>query len=140
MAKFAPTDQSVDEVILSLKSKNKQADAWKLLEIFKDISKMDPQVWYPGIIGFGKYHYSYDSGHEGDSPLLAFAPRQARISLYIDQDFPKRKEYLNHLGKHKVGVGCVYINKLADIDIEVLKEMVEDQFIFSKKKASSLDD
>ena len=134
MAKFAPTDQTVDEVILSLKSKKKHADAWKLLEIYKDISKMEPQVWYPGIIGFGNYHYKYDSGHEGDSPLLAFAPRQAKISLYIDQDLPNRNDYLNRLGKHKPAVGCVYINKLDDIDLEVLEEIVSDLLIFTKKK------
>jgi hypothetical protein len=137
MAKFAPTDQSVEELILSLKSKKKQEDAWKLLEIFKDISKIEPQVWYPGIIGFGKFHYKYETGREGDAPLLAFAPRQAKISLYIDQDLPNREDYLNRLGKHKLGVACVYVNKLDDIDLDVLKEILSDLLIFTKKKILS---
>jgi hypothetical protein len=136
MAKFAPTDQSVEELILSLKSKKKQDDGWKLLEIFKDISKMEAQVWYPGIIGFGNFHYKSETGREGDAPLLAFAPRQAKISLYIDQDLPNREDFLNRLGKHKAGVACVYVNKLDDIDLEVLKEMLEALLRFTKNKPS----
>ncbi|MGX7145334.1 hypothetical protein ACWODI_07200 [Facklamia languida] len=92
MPKFVATDQSVDELISNLKSKTKQEDARKLLEIYEAICQMDPQVWYPGIIGFGNYHYKSKTGIEGDSLLLAFAPRQAKISLYIDPDFPRMAE------------------------------------------------
>lgn len=134
MPKFAPTGQTVEEIILILKSKKKQDDAWKLLEIFKNISKIEPQVWHPGIIGFGNFHYKSETGIEGDSPLLAFAPRQAKISLYIDQDLPNRNDYLNRLGKHKLAVGCVYVNKLDDIDLEVLEEMLKDLLAYTKKK------
>ncbi|MGX7139908.1 DUF1801 domain-containing protein [Facklamia languida] len=134
MPKFAPTDQSVDELISNLKSKTKQEDARKLLEIYEAICQMDPQVWYPGIIGFGNYHYKSKTGIEGDSLLLAFAPRQAKISLYIDPDFLRMAEYLKRLGKHKLAVGCVYVNKLADIDLEVLNAMLRDLLVYNKGK------
>lgn len=134
MPKFAPTQQTVDEVILALKSKKKQEDAWKLLAICQSICDMDPQVWYPGIIGFGKFHYKTDSGLEGDSPLLSFAARQARITLYIDRDLPRREDYLRRLGKHKRGAACVYINKLDDIDLDILEAMLKDLFVFTKDK------
>lgn len=134
MPKFVATDQSVEELFSSLNSKNKQEDARKLLEIYEAICQMDPQVWYPGIIGLGNYHYKSKTGIEGDSPLLAFAPRQAKISLYIDPDFPRMAEYLKRLGKHKLAVGCVYVNKLADIDLEVLNAMLRDLLVYNKGK------
>lgn len=134
MPKFVATSQSVEELFSSLKSKNKQEDARKLLQIYEVICKMDPQVWYPGIIGFGNYHYKSKTGIEGDSLLLAFAPRQAKISLYIDPYFPRMAEYLKRLGKHKLAVGCVYVNKLADIDLEVLNAMLRDLLVYNKGK------
>lgn len=134
MAKFAPTGQSVEEIIANLKSKNKQEDAYRLLSLFEQMSQEEAIVWYPGIIGFGQYHYRYDSGHEGDAPLLAFAPRQAKISLYLDQNFPERDELLSRLGKIKVAVGCVYVNKLADIDLSVLEEALIKSLKHTKTK------
>jgi hypothetical protein len=124
MPKFAPTNQSIHELFAELKTARKQEDAYTLLELYKRISKEEPVVWYPGIVGFGSYHYQYDTGVEGDSPLLAFAPRQGRISLYIDQNLPDRRKFLERLGKHKAAVGCVYVNKLADIDMDVLEEIL----------------
>ncbi|MGT2741771.1 DUF1801 domain-containing protein [Streptococcus plurextorum] len=124
MGKFAPTEQSVDELFAELKTTSKQEDAYRLLEMYRRISKEDPVVWYPGIVGFGRYHYKYETGVEGDAPRLAFAPRQAKISLYIDQHLPKRASLLQALGKHKAAVGCVYVNKLADIDLQVLEEIL----------------
>lgn len=124
MPKFAPTNQSIQELFAELKTARKQEDAYTLLELYKRISKEEPVVWYPGIVGFGSYHYKYDTGAEGDSPLLAFAPRQGRISIYIDPDLPGRWELLERLGKHKAAVGCVYVNKLADIDKDVLEEIL----------------
>ncbi|MGG6795468.1 UNVERIFIED_CONTAM: DUF1801 domain-containing protein [Streptococcus canis] len=87
-----------------------------MVDLCKSISHLEPFVWYPGIIGFGSYHYKYETGIEGDSPFLALAPRKARISLYIDQNLPDREEMLSCLGKYKPAVGCVYVNKLEDID------------------------
>lgn len=124
MAKFAPTEEAVDHFIDSLKSERQRQDARHLLQLFETISGQEPVVWYPGIIGFGHYRYKLASGREGDSPLLAFAPRQSKICLYTDQDLSGRDELLKRLGKHKLGVGCVYINKLADIDLSVLEELL----------------
>ncbi|MBF6626713.1 DUF1801 domain-containing protein [Aerococcaceae bacterium zg-BR9] len=134
MPKFEPTGQSVEEVVESLKSERKKTDAYYLLELFERVSNEKAVVWYPGIIGFGQYHYKYDSGHEGDAPLLAFAPRQAKISLYLEQDFPEREILLNQLGKIKKAVGCVYVNKLSDINIEILEEILVKSLAYTKKK------
>lgn len=134
MAKFAPTGQTVAEVIESLPSDNKKADAYELLVLYERVSGEDAVVWYPNIIGFGQYHYVYDSGHEGDATLLAFSPRKAKISLYLDQDFPEREELLDKLGKIKKAKGCVYVNKLADIDMSVLEELLEKSLAYTKEK------
>lgn len=134
MAKFAPTGQTVAEVIESLPSDNKKADAYELLALYKRVSGEDAVVWYPNIIGFGQYHYVYDSGHEGDATLLAFSPRKAKISLYLDQDFPEREKLLDKLGKIKKAKGCVYVNKLADIDMSVLEELLEKSLAYTKAK------
>lgn len=134
MAKFAPTGQTVAEVIERLPSDNKKADAYELLALYERVSGEDAVVWYPNIIGFGQYHYVYDSGHEGDATLLAFSPRKAKISLYLDQDFPEREELLDKLGKIKKAKGCVYVNKLADIDMSVLEELLEKSLAYTKAK------
>ncbi|MGV3006431.1 DUF1801 domain-containing protein [Streptococcus pluranimalium] len=124
MAKFAPTGQSVEELMTSLKTKRQQDEARQLLRLYQKVSQEEAVVWYPGIIGFGNYHYRYETGHEGDSPKLSFAPRQAKITLYIDQDLPNRASLLENLGKYKTAVGCVYVNKLADIHLDVLEDIL----------------
>ncbi|AUW96472.1 DUF1801 domain-containing protein [Streptococcus pluranimalium] len=124
MAKFAPTGQSVEELISSLKTNRQQDEARQLLGLYQKVSQEEAVVWYPGIIGFGNYHYRYETGHEGDSPQLSFAPRQAKITLYIDQDLPNRASRLENLGKYKTAVGCVYVNKLADIHLDVLEDIL----------------
>lgn len=134
MVKFAPTGQTVAEVIESLPSENKKADAYELLALYERVSGEDAVVWYPNIIGFGQYQYVYDSGHEGDATLLAFSPRKAKISLYLDQDFPEREELLDKLGKIKKAKGCAYVNKLADIDMSVLEELLEKSLAYTKAK------
>lgn len=134
MAKFAPTGQTVAEVIEQLPSEQKKADAYALLTLFERVSGEEAVVWYPNIIGFGQYHYVYDSGHEGDASLLAFSPRKAKISLYLEQDFPEREALLAKLGKIKQGKGCVYVNKLADIDKKVLEALLEKSLAYTKEK------
>ena len=124
-AKFQPTGQPVADFIEAIDSVNKQKDAYQLFEIFEEISGYPGQMWYPGIIGFGKYQYQTASGIKGDSSLVAFAPRKARISIYLAEDFPERQALLEKLGKHQEGKMCIYVNKLADIDLDVLSEMVK---------------
>src|SRR6185295_13281277 len=95
----------------------------ELVKIFKGVTKEDAKMWGPSIIGFGSYHYKYESGHEGDMPLAAFSPRKSEMVLYLDLD-DKRDEFLKKFGKHKPSKGCVYFKKLADVDVNVLKKMV----------------
>lgn len=90
-------------------------------------------MWGPSIIGFGSYHYKYKSGHEGDAPLVGFSPRKAKMSLYFDPGDTKRDELLSKLGKHTSGKSCVYVNKLSDINIDVMKEMITESIKFTRE-------
>ncbi|WP_338489462.1 DUF1801 domain-containing protein [Ruoffia tabacinasalis] len=124
-AKFKPTGEDVVEFIESIDSKQKQIDSFVLLDLFKEVTGFEPQMWYPNIIGFGTYHYVYDSGREGDTSYLAFSPRKAKFSLYLATEFKDKEKLLAQLGKHTTGKMCIYVNKLADIDLDVLKTMLE---------------
>lgn len=124
-AKFKPTGEDVVEFIESIDSKQKQIDSFVLLDLFKEVTGFEPQMWYPNIIGFGSYHYVYDSGREGDTSYLAFSPRKAKFSLYLATEFKDKEKLLKQLGKHTTGKMCIYVNKLADIDLDVLKTMLE---------------
>lgn len=104
-------------------SEQKKKDSFELIKILQDITGEPPRMWGPTIIGFGSYHYKYKSGHEGDAPVLGFSPRKAAFSLYIYSDTEKSKSILSDLGKYKMGKACIYVNKLADIHIPVLKEL-----------------
>lgn len=126
MAKTKTTKTEVDvlDYIDAISDEQKRADSYKLIELMSDITGLQPYMWGPSIIGFGNYHYKYESGHEGDAPLAGFSPRKAAISLYVEGKFPQREELLQQLGKHKAAVACIYVKKLSDIDLSVLKEMV----------------
>lgn len=104
-------------------SEQKKKDSFELIKILQDITDEAPRMWGPSIIGFGSYHYKYKSGHEGDAPVLGFSPRKAAFSLYIYSDTEKSKSILSDLGKYKMAKACIYVNKLADINIPVLKEL-----------------
>ncbi|WP_321540366.1 DUF1801 domain-containing protein [Flavobacterium piscinae] len=90
----------------------------------------EPKMWGPTIIGFGDYHYKYASGHEGDAPLLGFSPRKAEFSLYVFSPREDNKQLLDNFGKYKMGKACLYIKKLADIDISVLEAMCRDSIAY----------
>lgn len=89
-------------------------------------------MWGTSIIGFGSYHYKYKSGHEGDAPFVGFSPRKAKISLYLATGEPKKEELLNQLGKHTTGKACVYVNELSDIDVTILKSLIDQSVNFLK--------
>jgi hypothetical protein len=122
--KTTETTKSVSGFIKAVDNETKRNDSLQLVALMKEISGFEPKMWGPTIIGFGTYHYKYDSGHEGDAPLIGFSPRKDAIVLYLESDFPKRESLLKKFGKHKTGASCVYVKKLADIDMTVLKEMV----------------
>ncbi|MEH7113952.1 DUF1801 domain-containing protein [Neobacillus niacini] len=128
--KTKETDSSVIEFIEQVDNSKKREDAYRLLDIFTETSGYEAKMWGPSIIGFGSYHYKYATGHEGDAPLVGFSPRKAKISLYFAPGDKKREELLKVFGKHTTGKACVYINKVADIKEEVLKEMIKESITF----------
>lgn len=131
--KTKETDHSVMEFIEKVEHPRKREDAYQLLEIFSETSGYEAKMWGPSIIGFGKYHYKYDSGREGDAPLVGFSPRKSKISLYITMEEEKREKLLQDLGKHTTGKTCVYINKLSDIDVDVLKKLMKESIAFLRE-------
>ena len=124
--KTKPTEVSVEEFIEEIQHPQKKEDAYALLSLFAEVTGEEAKMWGPSIIGFGKYHYRYATGHEGDAPLAAFSPRKTALTLYFMLPDERRKELLEKLGKHKTGKGCVYVNKLSDIDSAVLKDMIRE--------------
>jgi hypothetical protein len=128
--KTKETDNSVIEFIEQVDQPKKREDAYQLLDIFTETTGYQAKMWGPSIIGFGSYHYKYATGHEGDAPLVGFSPRKAKISLYFAPGETKREQLLKELGKHTTGKACVYINKMADIDVEVLKELIKESVAF----------
>ncbi|MGD6817960.1 DUF1801 domain-containing protein [Metabacillus sp. 84] len=131
--KTKETNNSVIEFIENVDSPKKREDAFKLLDIFTETTGYEGKMWGPSIIGFGAYHYKYASGHEGDAPLVGFSPRKAKISLYFATGDPKREELLKSFGKHTSGKACVYINKIDDIQVEVLKKLISQSVDFLKQ-------
>jgi hypothetical protein len=122
--KTKPTKLSVTSFINAIPDESKRTDAKALLKLMQTAAGEKPQMWGPSIIGFGTYHYRYDSGREGDMPLIAFSPRKAATVLYGLAGSPDSKALLTKLGKHSTGKGCLYIKKLADVDQKVLEAMV----------------
>lgn len=128
------TDVDVTQYINSLTDETKRADSFKLIEIMSGVTGFKPYMWGPSIIGFGNYHYIYESGHEGDAPLAAFSPRKSAISLYFESKFAGREELLKQFGKHKSAVACIYVKKLDDINISVLKKMISASVSHTKRR------
>lgn len=120
--KTKATEVNVSEFILKVANEVKRNDSFKLIEVFKSSTGCDPKMWGPTIIGFGNYHYKYESGHEGDMPIAAFSPRKDAIVFYFAV-FENRNQLLEKLGKHKSGKACVYVKKLEDIDLSILEEL-----------------
>jgi len=123
--KTIKNDSSVINFINNLKDDEKIKDANEICNIMKLSTGYDAQMWGTAIIGFGSYHYKYASGREGDAPLAGFSPRKNAFALYFTAEFDDRENLLTKLGKHKIGVACVYVKKLVDIDQNILKQMIK---------------
>ena len=123
--KTKPTDASVEDFLNAVEHPVKKVDSFTLLELMKEITGEKPVMWGSSIIGFGELHYKYASGREGDWFKVGFSPRKRSLTVYIMSGFEEYEEQLANLGKHRTGVGCLYINKLADVDMEVLKEIIQ---------------
>ena len=119
-----PTKVSVRSFVDGVENETRRKDARALLKIFKGVTGMSPQMWGPSLIGYGRYHYKYESGREGEMLMTGFSPRKANLVLYIMPGYLDLEEKLARLGKHKLGKACLYINKLDDVDIDVLKEII----------------
>lgn len=124
--KMKETNRDVIEFIEAVEHPKRREDAYRFLDIFTLITGKQAKMWGPSIIGFGSYHYKYDSGHEGDAPVVGFSPRKARHSLYFMLDSTERDKLLTNFGKHKASKGCVYVNKIEDINLEVLEELIRE--------------
>ena len=133
MAKNKTTETEVDvfDFIESyVDNDQKKADSHQLIELMSKWSGFEPKMWGPTIIGFGSYHYKYASGHEGDAPMLGFSPRKAQFSLYIYSKTDKSDKLLEEFGKFKMGKACIYVKKLADIDVSILEQICKDTITY----------
>ena len=122
--KTKPTKLSVAAFIDALTDETKRADAKALVKLMQNATGEKPKMWGPSIIGFGSYHYKYDSGREGDMPLAGFSPRKAATVFYVMTGFSDSAALLAKLGKHTTGKACLYVKKLADVDQKVLEALV----------------
>ncbi|MGA1179991.1 MAG: DUF1801 domain-containing protein [Marivivens sp.] len=122
--KTTVTDVAVDEYLSQVEPERRRVDAQRLDQIFREVSGFAPRMWGPSIVGYGRYHYRYESGREGDFLATGFAPRKANLVIYIMPGYTDFSAILARLGKHKIGKSCLYINKLDDIDLDVLKELI----------------
>ncbi|UTA69931.1 DUF1801 domain-containing protein [Emticicia sp. 21SJ11W-3] len=132
--KTSETAIKVEDFLNQITEEKRKTDGFQLLQIMSQQTGLEARMWGPSIIGFGSYHYKYDSGHEGDAPLVAFSPRKDAISLYTYLDPDKREALLQKLGKHKTGKGCIYIKNMADISMDVLREMIDESVRVSRLK------
>lgn len=115
----------VDFLDSFVESNQKKAESLQLVDLMRVWTGFEPKMWGPSIIGFGSYHYRYDSGHEGDMPLIGFSPRKAAFSLYVYSPTSESEKLLPQLGKFTMGKACIYVKKLSDIDIQILKQICD---------------
>jgi hypothetical protein len=132
--KTKKTTASVKDFLNSVPDERKRKDSFAILKLMQEVTGTKAAMWGPSIVGFGKYHYKYASGHEGDAPLAGFSPRKQNLTLYIMAGFDGRAELLGKLGKHKTGKVCLYINKLEDVDLFTLKDLVRRSFEYMQRK------
>ncbi|WP_338869887.1 DUF1801 domain-containing protein [Spirosoma sp. SC4-14] len=132
-AKTVETTQSVSDFVKTIADQQRQVDCFTLIDLMQAQSGFEPKLWGTAIIGFGSYHYKYDSGREGDAPLVSFSPRKAEFALYI-ANFDGKPELLQAFGKHKTAKACVYIKSVSDIDTDVLKKLVDGSIKHYQKK------
>jgi hypothetical protein len=121
--KTKPTEVSAESHIAAIANEEQRNDAQRLVVLMRKVTKQEPRMWGPSIVGFGSYHYKYASGHEGDSALAGFAARGRELVVYI-ADFDGRDVLLAKLGEHRTGHVCVYIRRLANVDLKILKKLV----------------
>lgn len=132
--KTKQTDVSVTNFINAVPDAQKRADSMVLIKIMREITKHEPKMWGPSIVGFGTYHYKYESGHEGDMCATGFSPRKAALTIYVLPGFEKYPELMKALGKYKAGKSCLYIKRLDDIHLPTLKKLIRQSVKFISDK------
>lgn len=132
--KTTETIASVTEFVKAVKDPIKQADCNTAIDLMQKTTGFEPKMWGPSIIGFGSYHYVYESGREGDTPIVAFSPRSTGLVFYVSLQEEEREKLLAELGKHKTERGCITIKKLEEINIAVLKKLIQ-ATVKNRKKA-----
>ena len=134
--KTRPNNNSVIAFLNSVEGKEKRKDSHALLQLFKSITLEPAVMWGESIVGFGSYHYKYDSGREGDMCITGFSPRKSNFSIYIMSGFSNYQDLLEQLGPHKTGKACLYVKRLSDIDMDVLSEIIRSSYLHYKNKHS----
>jgi hypothetical protein len=132
--KTKPTKSSAIAFLNKIRDKQLREDCFVILEMMQKVSNSDPIMWGSAIIGFGTYHYVYESGREGDTILIGFSPRKQNISIYLMGGLNKVEDELSKLGKYKTGGGCLYIKSLSDVDVTVLKKVFAKAFKEAQRK------
>lgn len=128
-------EASVTDFLNSVEDEQKRKDSFEVLKLMKQISKEDAKMWGSSIVGFGSYHYKGASGREGDWMLIGFSPRKQNITLYIMPGFERYPTLMKKLGKYSTGKSCLYIKKLSDVDVAVLKELMAESLKVMKKQS-----
>jgi len=122
--KTKPNDASVEEYLDGVEDEDKRRDCRTLLDLMRDVTGEEPVMWGPSIVGFGRYRYRYDSGREGDWFLTGFSPRKRDLTVYLMAGADRFEDLMARLGKHKTGKSCLYLKRLAEVDLDVLRELV----------------
>ncbi|MES2606413.1 MAG: DUF1801 domain-containing protein [Pseudomonadota bacterium] len=129
-------EASVTEFLDKVANESRRTDCYAVMTLMQKVTGKKPKMWGGAIVGFDQYHYQYESGHEGDMCMIGFSPRASALTLYVLHDIAEREELLAQLGKHKTGKGCLYINKLADVDLKVLEKLIRTSYQWIKAKYS----
>ena len=139
--KTAPTAVTPAKFVEAVEHPQRKADAKVLLKWFSEVTGLKPKMWGPSLIGYGRYHYKYDTGREGDFFLTGFSPRKASLVFYVmpGYQFGSMQEKLARLGKYRTGKSCLYVTRLADIDMDVLREIIEEGLAYMRKTYETFD-
>lgn len=132
--KTQKNDGDIVEFLHGVDNEERRKDCFKLLELFQQWTKETPKMWGNSIVGFGDYHYKYDSGREGDWFLTGFSPRKQNLTMYITAGFSEYDDIMQSLGKYKTGSSCLYVKRLSDIDLDQLKTLVEKSVSYMKER------
>jgi hypothetical protein len=123
--KTTPTNASVEAFLESIPDEGRRSDSRAILELMRDVTGSEPKIWGENIVGFGDHHYKYASGREGDWFKVGFSPRKQNLTLYLTYGYEQHTELMQNLGKYKMGKACLYIKKLADVDLPTLRRLIE---------------